>query len=171
MITILHGDNTVASRKELDRIKAEFSGEIITLEGKTLSETDFIQATQSQSIFNDKKLVVIDGMTKLELTETACDVVIWEGKSLKIGDKNIKALEFKIPQTIWKFIDNMTVPLFRQALKDNDVQFIFLMIVRKYRLEKNSEKLKQLLEIDYQFKQGLLPGDLTLTIELFLLSL
>ena len=76
-----------------------------------------------------------------------------------------------MPQTIWAFLDHPTVPLFRTALKNNEIQFLFLMLVRKYRLAQNSEALKKLLEIDYQFKTGQLPGDLPLAIELFLLGL
>jgi DNA polymerase III delta subunit len=170
MITILHGDNIVASRKELDRIKTEFVGEVITLDGKTASETDYIQATQSASLFGDKKLVIVEGLPKFDLVQAAVDVVVWEGKSVNVNVPGATIKEFKIPPTIWKFIDRLTVPLFRQALKDNDVQFIFLMIVRKYRLEKNAAKLKQLLELDYQYKQGLLAADFATAIELFLLG-
>lgn len=172
MITLLHGENQVESRKELDRIKSEFKGEIINLEGKTLTETDLVQATQSQSLFGGKKLVVIEGMPKFDLTEASCDVVVWEGKTIgKIGEiwKTGEIKEFKISPTIWKFLNSMTVPNFRAALKDNDVQFLFIMMARQFK--GNKEKLGKLLKLDYQNKQGLLATNFPTAIELFLLGL
>ena len=165
MITILHGQNLVASRKELQRIKDDFRGEIISLDGKNLTETDFIQATSSNSMFSTNRLVVIEGLPKVDLIDVTSNLVIWEDKKV-VCPKGIKNLEFKIPQTIWNFLDNMTVPNFRAALKDNDIQFIFIMMARQYKGDKS-----RLLELDYQNKQGLLPCDFATAIELFLLGI
>ncbi|MBI3887747.1 hypothetical protein HY310_01625 [Candidatus Microgenomates bacterium] len=170
MITLLHGENIVASRNELQNIKDNFKGEIIVLDGKKLTETDFIQVTQSNSMFENTRLVVLEGLVKFDFKDVSCDVVIWEDKKVT-PPVWVVAKEFKITATIWKFLDNMTVPSLRQVLRDNDAQFIFLMIVRKYRLEKDTKKLKTLLEIDYQFKTGQLATDFPTAIELFILGL
>ncbi|MCL4397544.1 hypothetical protein M1403_00770 [Patescibacteria group bacterium] len=170
MITILHGENSAASRKELEKIKNEFSGEIVSLDGATVSETDYIQATQSGPMFANDRLIIIEGLPKFDLGNPQAEVIVWSGKKIT-PPKTAKALEFRISQTIWKFLDYPTVPGFREALRDNDAQFIFLMLVRKYRLSQNGPALKKLLEIDYLFKTGQLPGDLSLAIELFLLGL
>ena len=164
MITIIHGENILASRKELEKIKSEFKGEILELDGATLTENIFIQATQSSSMFENSKLIIIDGLPKIELKDDGCDVIIWAGKKIT-PPKNAKVLEFKTPPSIFKFLNNMTVPNFRAALKDNDVQFIFIMMARQ--LKKDREKL---LELDYQNKQGLLATDFATAIELFLLG-
>lgn len=165
MITIIHGDNILASRKELEKIKSEFKGEILELDGATLTENIFVQATQSRSIFENSKLVIVDGLPKIELKDESCDVLIWVGKKIT-PPKNAKVLEFKTPPSIFKFLNNMTVVNFRAALKDNDVQFIFIMMARQRK--KDQEKL---LELDYQNKQGLLPCDFPTAIELFLLGI
>ncbi len=170
MINILHGDNIAASRKELDRIKSGFEGEILILDGTAITETDYVQATQSGSMFSSNRLVVIEGLPKFDLGNPTEEVIVWASKKIT-PPKDTETREFKIPQTIWAFLDHPTVPLFRTALKNNEIQFLFLMLVRKYRLAQNSEALKKLLEIDYQFKTGQLPGDLPLAIELFLLGL
>lgn len=153
MITIIHGDNILASRKELEKIKNEFKGEIIQLDGATLSETDFIQATQSQAMFASSRLVIIDGLPKFNINSATCDVVVLENKK-------------GFPASLSKFLNNMTVANFRAALKDNDVQFIFIMMARQRKKDR-----KKLLELDYQNKQGLLPCDFPTAIELFLLNL
>lgn len=165
MISLLHGDNIVASRKELDRLKSEFRGEIIDLDGTTLSETDFIQATQSNSMFGPSRLVVIENLPKFDLSATTSEVIIWVGKKVT-PPKNVTGVEFKAPASIFKFLNSMTVADFREALKDNDIQFIFIMLSRQHGVDK-----KKLLELDFQNKQGLLPCDFSTAIELFLLGL
>lgn len=165
MITIIHGENILASRKELEKIKNEFKGEILELDGAALTENIFIQATQSRSIFENSKLVIIDGLPKIELEDEGCDVLIWVGKKIT-PPKGLKSLEFRTPPSIFKFLNNMTVANFRAALKDNDVQFIFIMMARQRKKDK-----EKLLELDYQNKQGLLATDFPTAIELFLLNL
>ncbi len=165
MITLLHGENLIASRQELNKIKTKFKGEIVDLDGATLSETNFIQATQSNSMFGDARLVIIENIPKFDLPETTIEVVIWVGKKVT-PPKNVTNLEFKTPPSIFKFLNNMTVPNFRAALKDNDIQFIFIMMTRQPGVDK-----KKLLELDYQNKQGLLACDFTTAIELYLLGI
>lgn len=206
MITVLHGENIVASRKELDRIKSEFSGEIISLEGKNISETDFIQATQSASLLAEKRLVVVENGPELTLKNVKGDVIFWYDKEL--GKKSLENFTqsriqlFKIETIIFKFCDALlpgngkkSVELFRDCLKTMEPEYIFIMIVRQFRLMLNptmatpwqqskmlsaskafgQEKLKkvynQLLQMDYQAKTGQYPAGLVSALELFLLKL
>lgn len=212
MITILHGDNIEASRKELNRIKSAFKGEIINLDGKVLTATDFIQATQSESLFGENKLVVIENLltnkkkAAFSLTKAAADVVFWEDKALSKTVleefKSLKVQEFKIDPVIFKLVDSLlpgngpkSVALLRECRKNEEGEYIFLMIVRQFRLMLNpaglspwqatkidrqrkafgSEKLKKtysrLLLLDYQNKTGQLPADFICVLELFLLTL
>lgn len=143
---------SISGREELIKLKTSYE-EVISFDGKTVAETDFIQATQSQSMFASKKLVVLDGLPKFNIDSAICDVVVLENKK-------------GFPQSLSKFLNNMTVPNFRNALKDNDVQFVFIMMCRQRGIDK-----KKLLELDYQNKQGLLPCDFPTAIELFLLGI
>jgi len=183
MTTFLHGENVTASRKKLEEIKTAFTGEIVLLDGKTVTETEFVQATQSPSMFTQKRLVVIEGLPKFKLENFDSDLVIWEDKKMgNLGElenmRDIKIEEFKTPAIIFKLTDSLrpgngvrAVRVFRDCLKTLDVEYIFLMIVWAYRQKKDKAKLMELLKIDYQNKQGLLVKDLPLALELFLLNL
>lgn len=212
MITILHGENIAASRRELDRTRSDFRGEVVLLEGKNLSETDFIQATQAGSLFGEKKLVIIENLLSgkkkldLDLASIRAEVVFWEEKALPktVLDffKKASVKEFKVATVIFKLVDSLypnrgkeAVRLFRECLKTEEPEYIFVMIVRQFRLMLNPEGLapwqegkinsqakafcqarleevyKQLLDLDFQNKQGLLAVNLATTLELFFLSL
>lgn len=214
MITILHGDNIFASRKELDRIKTSFEGEIISLDGKKLSETDFVQATQSQSLLQENRLVVVENLLSdknrkisnfLNIND---DLIFWEDKELgktvldEFKEVKTKVLLFKTPTTIFKFCDALSpkngpnlVTLLRECLKTGEPEYVFIMIVRQFRLMLNpggsapwqqakmmsqsksfgqgrlKEIYKQLLEIDYKTKTGQSSQNLEFNLELFLISL
>lgn len=215
MITILHGENQAASRQELERIKAEAGGEIIVLDGKVMTETDFVQATQAESLFKTPRIIIVENYflasknTKLSLKGISCDLIFWEEK--KISEKIIKEIEktadfrerqFKEETAVFRLMDSLflgngqkCVPVFRQCLKTGEPQYLFLMLVRQFRLmlnpiglppwqkEKVSRQAKsfgqgrlaclyrELLEIDFQNKSGRSPLDLSAALELFLISL
>lgn len=233
MITILHGDNVFESRKQLDRIKSSFEGEIISLDGKNLSETAFIQSTQSQFLFSTEKLVVVENFLsdvargrnpseaagkisakgdkkkiKLDFSKIEPEIIFWEDKELgktildEFKDVKTKVLLFKTPTTIFKFCDALSpkncpnlVFLLRECLKTAEPEYVFIMIVRQFRLMLNpggsapwqqakimnqsksfgqnrlKEIYKKLLEIDYKTKTGQSPQNLEFNLELFLLSL
>jgi hypothetical protein len=143
MITILHGEDQVNSRRELEKIISSFKGEVVRLE-KDFNLTDLYQKI-SHSLFG-KTLVVIEnylsGRRKIEIEAGDADIIFWEPKEVPkavIGAN--KAIEFKVPSLIWKFCDALKptngkylVPLFRETLKTADAEFIFAMIVRQFRL-------------------------------------
>ncbi len=214
MITILHGDNVFESRKQLDRIKTSFEGEIISLNGKNLSETDFIQSTQSQSLFASEKLIVVENFLsdkkkiKLDFSKIEPEIIFWEDKELgktvldEFKEVKTKVLLFKTPTTIFKFCDALSpkncpnlIFLLRECLKTAEPEYVFIMIVRQFRLmlnpggsapwqqakimnqsksfgqERLKEIYKQLLELDYKTKTGQSFQSLGFNLELFLLSL
>lgn len=183
MITLLHGENPAASRKRLEEIKTGFSGEIVVLDGRTVTETEFVQATQSGSMLAQKRLVVVEGIPKFEIRGLEGDVVFWNDKRLGIlgslsGLSNLKTEEFKTPAIIFKLTDSLqpgngktAVKIYRDCQKTLDPEYIFLMVVWAYRQRKDQKRLSQLLEIDFQNKQGLLVKDLSLALELFFLGL
>lgn len=206
MITVLHGENVVASRKELEQLKTEFEDEVVSLDGKTLTETDFIQATQSNSLLADNRLVIVENPDKLELTNVSCDLILWFDKELSKAQtekyKGAKIQGFKIEPKIFKFCDEILprsgpklTNLFQELLKTEEPEFVFVMIVRQFRLMLNPnmalpwqkskiisqarafepEKLKaiykNLLDLDFKAKTGQLSKGLPFALELFLLSL
>lgn len=212
MITILHGENIAVSRKELERVRQEFGGEVLILEGKDLKAEEFVQATQGNSLFGEKKLVIIEnylsGKKKadLDLESPQSDLVFWESKTLPKTTldlfKNATIKEFKIPAVIFNLLDNLrpgngkkNIAKLRECLKNEEPDYVFLMLVRQFRLmlspdsvppwqaakiraqaqsfgqEKLKEIYRQLSDLDFQYKQGLLPSDLGLSLELFLLGL
>lgn len=155
MITLLHGDNITASRKEIDSYKIAASGkEIVYLSGSTLTETDLIQALESNSLFGNNKLVIIEnllgGRKKLEFenilnSNQDKDIILWESK--EIGKTIINKLPkstniklFKIPTVIFKFLDSLTplnikysLNLFHESLKTSEPEMVFFMMIRQFR--------------------------------------
>lgn len=133
MLTILHGDNILASRKALESAKlAASEKEIIKLEGKKTDLPLLKQALEAKSLFAENKLVVVEDLitdNRKQITENVinyliegkfdADLVLWEGKPLpigilskfkKAGDKKtgyIKIQLFKQPAVIFKFLDSI----------------------------------------------------------------
>lgn len=143
MITLLHGDNTTASRAELIRRieEAKKAGkEIRQLDGKGLDTLTLTQALESSSLFGGDILVVIEKFitrgTKLPATNT--DVIIWEDK--EIGKTGINGLGakvsvqlFKTPVVIWEFLDRLTLTLLHKALERDAPELIFSLLVGRIR--------------------------------------
>ena len=129
MLTLIHGDNQIASRQSLvDQInQAKATGlEIITLEANKLEVSELQEALGSQSLFGQEKVLVIEGLhslptskrkkTLIQLLVSASqtdlpDVILWEKRLLtktmlkKFPQAKIK--EFKVSQKLWQFLDNL----------------------------------------------------------------
>ena len=61
MITLLHGDHTLASRNELNRLKdAASNKEIRVLDGRALELSTLVQSLESSSLFGGDTLVIIE---------------------------------------------------------------------------------------------------------------
>jgi len=149
MITLLHGDDTTASRNELNHLKN--GREVRQLNGKTLTDTMLVQALESNSLFGGNTLVVIENLLsgkKLKFAEiikkAPTDVILWESK--EVGVANVKSLGsaniqlFKIPIALFQFLDSLhpgsvktTLVLFQKSLTTHSPELIFTMIVRRLR--------------------------------------
>jgi hypothetical protein len=129
------------------------------------------------------------------------NVIFWEPKEVSKTVIGInKSLEFKIPTLIWKLCDSLKptngkqiLLMFSDTLKTTDIEFIFAMIIRQFRLMLNPVGLapwqaskiqsqskvfgegslkniyQQLLTIDYENKTSLSPLSLKNNLEKFLL--
>lgn len=156
MITLLHGNNIVASRSKLiERIdEARGQGkEIRQLDGKILDGPALTQAVESSSLFGGNVLVVIEGLLIklgkkekfavqlidiLKRSESTIDIILWEDKEIGktliglLGSKCSVEL-FKTPVVIFQLLDGMRLDLFHQALLIDAPERIFVMIVRRVR--------------------------------------
>ncbi|MBI4130676.1 hypothetical protein HY468_05135 [Candidatus Roizmanbacteria bacterium] len=164
MITILHGDDIVVSRNKLienKRIAREEGKEVFTLEGKEAGLSMLVQSLESHSLFGGMKLVVIEnllsnlraGKARDEIIDYLvagkfdADMILWEGKSvgrqlLKLKkQKHINVAEFKMPVTIFKFVDSImpgnqqtTLSALDESLITTVPEVVFTMLVRQFRL-------------------------------------
>lgn len=163
MMTLLHGNNIVASRAKLIECidKARGQGkEIRQLDGKTLDSLGLTQAVESFSLFGGNVLVVIDGLLIklgkkekmavqlidiLKRSESTIDIILWEekeiGKTLTalLGSKCSVEL-FKTPVVIFQFLDSITpgrtpelLGLLHQSLDLDAAELIFALLVRRVR--------------------------------------
>ena len=164
MITLLHGDNIVASRKELDFYKAKaFAKEIIVLDGNKLDKTALIESLEAKSLFQNDRLIVIESLfssrKKLDFGDLLSknlmeDIIIWEPKEISkttVGKlpKNTFTKLFKFEKTLFKLLEsfrpnniNMTLTLFNDCLKSENPELIFFMMIRQFRnllIAKDSE--------------------------------
>jgi hypothetical protein len=148
MITILHGDDLVASREELNKIRFRYkSVDLVDREFSKLA-----QVAASQLLWDDQRLILVENFfkekAKLELSVVTSDVVFWEGETISKtalaqfeGTKGLRIQEFTIPVLIFRFCEAIGVSdkrrvyeLFKEVLKTQDVEYVFLMIVRQFRL-------------------------------------
>jgi DNA polymerase III delta subunit len=164
MLTILHGDNIVASRlvlnQHLNRAKQAKIKDIIRLDGKEIKLEDLIQALESSSFFGTNKLVIVENLfsrprsqeksailnylsTSISSIET--NLVIWEKKEIKPSSfkkfPKAKIQLFKTPAIIFKFLDSLKpkntkvmLSLLSQCLQSDSAEIVFYMLARQIRL-------------------------------------
>lgn len=159
MLTLIHGDDTVSSRKKaMDLLGKNPDCEKIYLDGAKITLTDIISAADSLSLLAQKKIVYIENLLKrpassekdkildfLKTKETTAEVIIWEenevGKSVisKYFDR-AKVIFYPLPAVLFKFLDaigekpvNHVLTMFHTLLATSEAEFIFSMMVRQWR--------------------------------------
>lgn len=137
MITLIHGDNTAASRAELDRLRTAATGkEIRTLDGKTADAALLTQSLQSTSLFGGDTVVIIEGLFSPILKKptlvkeragivmahsAAIDVILWEDREMgktvvnELGSQTAVRV-FALPKTLFQFLDTVSPRNARQLL-------------------------------------------------------
>lgn len=138
---IFHGDHTSVSRQALNQaIKAEQGREVVRLDSSKITETDLRQALESQSLFGQAKLVVIDKLPVkfvdiLAQYQGNTSIFIWHDKALTSAQlkklSNFKSQPFKIPAAIFNFLDQLNISTLHQALKTDAPEQIFYMLHRR----------------------------------------
>jgi DNA polymerase III delta subunit len=179
---ILHGDDIVSSRNQLQKLLSEAKlaqKEIIQLDGKKCTLTDIKQALESQSLFDQEKLVVIENLFSRQDSKekksiinylfspiTPIPLIIWESRQLAAtqlkGSPKTAIQEFKLPTVIFQFLDtfspgdsNQNLTLLNQVLQTQPPEILFGMFIKRLRYlivaKHSSQSLSQFPELrDWQ---------------------
>lgn len=150
MITILHGDNYLASRLVLNELKKS-----VKLDAKSISEADLTQALESTAMFSiDEEPIIIENLLTLPRSKNKqklIDIVIKaEDKQIYLWDKKAitpavkkqfnKATikEFKLTKYVYKFLDSIKpdnqlviLKLLHQTLESDAVELTFYLLHRR----------------------------------------
>ncbi len=119
MIYLLHGDDTVASRKYLTELTEGLT--VTTFDGKSLTIPTLEEAISSGGLFGEAKAVVVEGLiaknpkkkdivTFLNNHDVQIVLVFWEEKKvLKTSFASLKKAtvkDFLLPSYYFQFLDN-----------------------------------------------------------------
>jgi len=154
---IIHGDNIQASRFLLTQTILDFkASELIFLSGPQLTQTNLVQACESNSMFFISRLVVIEQVfsgpksnekkqiiDKLSQYQSdfPINLIIWENKALtKTMLKpfiNWDNKSFAISKSLFQFLDSvqpnskLLFSLFESCKKTEPIQLLFYMFHRR----------------------------------------
>lgn len=160
MITLLHGDDILRSRKNLDELKSrKDKREIINLDGRKVTLEDLKQAFETKSLFGQDKLVVLENFLSrrkkgrdkeavieyLNKEKLLVDLFLWEEEEVSQQTLRIfpeaEVKIFKLDPLLFRFLDSLkpgnsktSIELFRQALSQEETNLIFYMLIRQFRL-------------------------------------
>lgn len=161
MVTILHGENIVASREKLVQLLSkakENQLNIDRLDAKNLNRAELETRLVKQDLFGSKRLIVIEGLHSLPkskqktqlinlIKEAEIEVILWEKRNLtKTMLKQFpqaKENHFKLSNALFNWLDtvrgdgkNLATQLkkLHQALTKEDAYLCFVMLTRQIRL-------------------------------------
>jgi len=169
MITIIHGDDIVLSRKYLQEQKQNSISPYV-FDG-IIDLPTIAQITQGSGLFSTEKNIFVENFfskNKLNSSEAKSiidyinknqsqfDLFFWEANLLQKKSialfTNPSVKTFKIPQAIFLFLDSIkpanfksSITLFHKALENTAAELIFFMLQRQFRLllcilDKNAKK-------------------------------
>jgi len=162
MITLIHGDNSVLSRKQLTQEieKRVSSGKKIrSFTASELSLSTLTDALQSTSLFGDEQVLVIERLFKMRAknvrdqmlailaAQTAFDIVLWEDSNVTainlklLQDVKPIVLAFKTSPLVFQAIDLFGNPREKERLlqqlhaasKQDTAEFVFAMLASRIR--------------------------------------
>lgn len=163
MIYFFHGENIDASRKELQKYREKYAdAEVVKFDGRTITETDFTQATESSSLFGEVRMVIIENLFSKRATLKSKEIDLWLSRIKKLPDtalvffweeksigktvlthlpKNSDIALFNPEKSIFAFVETLKPGNYTQMLKSFDsvmheaaAEFVFVMLVRQIRL-------------------------------------
>lgn len=153
MITLIHGNDTLTSRKyfldQKDTESLTFDAEsinVVELE-QSLAGSGLFGSTKKvfiENLFSRKSAKNIESIGKLLTLYKDTEVFFWADKEVGVkvlaSFPKVEKKEFKIPQNIWNFLDNIrpstssNVASFHRTLNEAEPEIIFAMILRQFRL-------------------------------------
>lgn len=167
MITILHGEQHVRSRTaltlQLDRARTQ-SKQITRLEPKQLDEKSLSVALQTQSLFGEERVIVIEELHSLpkskkkdallqtlaaESKNAELDIILWEKKQLTATELKVfptaKSEVFPLAKVMFTWLGSVTgsqlpsqkakmVKLLQESAESDGEQFCFAMLARQVRM-------------------------------------
>jgi DNA polymerase III delta subunit len=159
MKLIIHGEDSVSSRKYLNDKKESYSDvEKIDMDGNKISLSDLVSAADSRSLLGSIKIITIENFFTRSLSKdketilaylngnkTDNLLLFWEQKEI---DRNIISKFFskdeiilcQPPLLLFRFLDSLGInppktvlSLFHSLLNQRDAAFIYTMLVRQLR--------------------------------------
>lgn len=155
MITIIHGDDIVASRAYFNEQKSK--AETVFSFSGVYSLTQLMQAFEG-SLFTESPSIFIENLLSKKKNTEKDDIIAYLAKQKNLGNvciwedaelslKNLQAFKiadiksFKLPKLLFTFVDTIQpaqgkqlIKLFHELLSQTDADFVFAMIVRQFRL-------------------------------------
>jgi len=134
---LLHGENLSLSRSRLNELagwEVNQVRETIRLAGDKITLSEIKQAVEAKSLFGGERLVIVEGLLSSALSKRREEIskylqeakpssflILWESKPLKETvlapfRKNFKIEIFKIPATVFMFLDSVAPGRGRQML-------------------------------------------------------
>lgn len=156
MITLLHGDDVISSRKALEALKSSRKeSEVLSLDGLKVNLTDLKQALESSSLFSSSRLVVLERflssrpdkekLAYLASGQFGADLILWERKKISPGTikklgPQAKVQLFKTPALVFRFLDGFGSPdqknsllLLKKVLASAPSGLVFYLLVKRIR--------------------------------------
>ncbi len=153
---ILHGENIVLSRKRLNEKITNFKGEVVRLEGNQINLTKLKQVVESQSLFGQDRLIIIENVfarrpskekeeTLHYLKKNSPDnLIVWEGKKIDgrvlASFSGAKVEKFALTPLVFHFLDSLapdnqknSLTLLHQCLNQDSTEMVFYMLARQIR--------------------------------------
>lgn len=156
MITIIHGDDIAASRDYLFELKKSLPG--ISFDKENFTYVNLLQILKGSTLFAETKNIFIENFLSTKKTvpnfkeiinlinknDAKFNIVFWDNNELSKPTlslfKDVKTKLFKIPQSLFSFLDNikpnntMSLVAFHELLKTSDTEMVFYMMLRQFRL-------------------------------------
>lgn len=159
MITILHGDDIVKSRQELETIKKQNKeAELLILDGRKVDLTQVKQVLEAGAMFTTSRLVIIENLLSgrknknqeeilgyLGKNPPRVELILWEeeevSKSLLSKVPPAKITLFKPEPVLFKFLESIrpknteeVLSLLARCIRVEAPEIIFYMLNRQFRL-------------------------------------
>lgn len=157
---LLHGENVTESRERLNDLIENFRKEVkevVRLTGEKITPGEIKQALEAHSLFGGERLVIIEGLLgsppsnrqeKIIETilqgESGFPLILWEGKEIKgtlLGKfkQDFQIEIFKIPATVFKFLDSLSpekkqqVIFWLHQIGQKEPEIIFYLLCQRIR--------------------------------------